>query len=58
VPAASSVISIRVPAELRAQADQYAHERRWSFGEVTRVALEQLVGYDQDDDQPTDRRTA
>jgi hypothetical protein len=49
--------SIRIPEPLRERVDQYAHDRRWSFGEATRVALEQLVGYDQDD-QPTDRRTA
>jgi hypothetical protein len=57
VSAGASVTSIRIPDELRAQVDQYAHDRRWSFGEATRVALEQLVGYDQDA-QPTDRRTA
>jgi hypothetical protein len=36
--------SVRIPPELREQADALARERRWTFGEVVRVGLEQLVG--------------
>ncbi len=49
--------SVRIPPELREQADAFARDRRWTFGEVVRVGLEQLVGHDQDDDSP-DRRSA
>ena len=35
--------SVRIPPELREQADALARERRWTFGEVVRVGLEQLV---------------
>jgi len=47
--------SIRIPPELREAADQYGRERRWSFGEVVRVGLEQLVGYEPNDDQAEHR---
>ena len=38
-------VGIRVPQDLREQVQSFAHERRWTFLEATRVALEQLVGY-------------
>jgi len=47
VPAATT--SIRIPESLRVRVEQYGREHRWSMGEVTRVALEQLVGYDRDE---------
>jgi len=52
----SPVTSIRIPAELRAEAEAFGRDRRWTLGEVTRVALEQLVG-DQEthDNQPAER---
>ena len=45
----SPTVAVRVPTDLRRQAEAYGRERRWTFGEVTRVALEQLVGYDKDE---------
>jgi hypothetical protein len=36
--------SVRIPEPLRERVEQYGREHRWSMGEVTRVALEQLVG--------------
>jgi hypothetical protein len=50
VPAGPAT-SVRIPEPLREQVEQYGREHRWSMGEVTRVALERLVG-DQDDDEP------
>lgn len=53
--------SIRLPTELREQADAFGREHRWSFGEVVRVGLEQLVGYDRDSDaahEPAERTAA
>jgi len=47
VPAATT--SIRIPEPLRERVEQYGREHRWSMGEVTRVALEQLVGYNRDE---------
>jgi hypothetical protein len=44
-------VSIRMPADLRAQAEAYGRERRWTLGETTRVALEQLIA--REDNQPT-----
>jgi hypothetical protein len=55
VPAGPAT-SVRIPELLRERVEQYGRERRWSMGEVTRVALEQLVGYDQPDDQPDNRK--
>jgi predicted transcriptional regulator len=46
----SPATSIRIPEELREQAEAFGRERRWSFGQTVRVGLEQLVGYHQDDD--------
>lgn len=37
------VVSIRMPPDLREQAEAFGRERRWSLAETTRVALEQLV---------------
>ncbi|MGO8906961.1 MAG: hypothetical protein ACLQMH_15270 [Solirubrobacteraceae bacterium] len=48
VPAATTT-SIRIPESLRERVEEYGREHRWSMGEVTRVALEQLVGYDRDE---------
>jgi hypothetical protein len=50
VPAGPAT-SVRIPPKLREQADALARERRWTFGEVVRVGLEQLVGCDQGDEQ-------
>ena len=50
VPVAPTV-SIRVPSDLRERVEAFGRERRWTFGEVTRVALEQLVGYDKDESE-------
>ena len=47
----SPTVAVRVPTDLRRQAEAYGRERRWTFGEVTRVALEQLVGYDKDESE-------
>jgi len=58
VPAAHHVTSIRLPDELRERVEQYGREHRWSMGEVTRVALEQLVGSETEDDTQTERRQA
>ena len=41
--------SVRIPEPLRQQAEAFGREHRWSFGEVTRVALEQLVGGQRED---------
>jgi hypothetical protein len=46
----SPVTTVRIPEPLREQAEAYGREHRWTFGEVTRVALERLVGYHHDDD--------
>lgn len=47
--AIAPTVSIRVPTDLREQAEAYGRERRWTFGEVVRVGLEQLVDqHDQD----------
>ncbi|HEY2181323.1 MAG TPA: hypothetical protein VGH09_06605 [Solirubrobacteraceae bacterium] len=52
----SPTVAVRVPVELREQAEAYGREHRWTFGEVTRVALEQLVGFEQDDEDSPDRQ--
>jgi len=52
VPVAPST-SVRIPESLRERVEEYGREHRWSMGEVTRVALEQLVGDEQHGDQPT-----
>ena len=52
---ASESTSIRVPSELREQVERYGRERRWTFGETARVALEQLVDYKP---EPEPERTA
>jgi len=57
VPAGPAT-SIRIPEPLRKCAEEYSRERRWSLGETTRVALEQLVGYDRELEQPAERRPA
>ena len=49
---------IRIPPDLREQAELFAREHRWSLSETVRVGLERLVGYEADDDQPAERRTA
>ena len=49
---------IRIPPDLREQAELFAREHRWSLSETVRVGLERLVGYGADDDQPAERRTA
>ncbi|HME04245.1 MAG TPA: hypothetical protein VKG38_14585 [Solirubrobacteraceae bacterium] len=46
---AGPATSIRIPEPRRERVEDYAREHRWSMGEVTRVALEQLVGYDRDE---------
>ena len=58
--AVSPTVAVRVPVDLRQQAEAYGRERRWTFGEVVRVGLEQLVDYDGQPrhDQPTERPTA
>jgi hypothetical protein len=45
VPAGEAT-SIRFPPPLRERAEEYGRERRWSFGEVVRVAVEELVDYE------------
>ena len=45
VPVAPTV-SIRVPSDLREQAEAFCRDRRWTFAKTTLVALEQLIGYD------------
>ena len=55
---AGPATSIRIPEPLRKCAEEYSRERRWSLGETTRVALEQLVGYDRELEQPAERRPA
>lgn len=45
----SQATSIRIPEELRERVDEYARERPWTLGETARVALEQLVGWDERD---------
>lgn len=50
--------SIRIPEPLRERVAEYGRERRWSMGEVTRVALEQLVGQQVDTPEPEPRQTA
>jgi hypothetical protein len=45
--------SVRIPTELREQAEAFGRERRWTFGEVVRVGLEQLVGYDHELERQT-----
>lgn len=51
--------SVRIPGPLRERVDAYAREHRWSMGEVTRVALERLVGFEHDDkNHEPDRPTA
>jgi hypothetical protein len=57
VPAGPAT-SVRIPEQLRERVEQYGRERRWSFGETTRVALEQLVGYESEDQPATERRPA
>ncbi|HMD56245.1 MAG TPA: hypothetical protein VKG82_02110 [Solirubrobacteraceae bacterium] len=44
---AGPTTSVRIPEPLRELVEQYGRERRWSLGEVTRVALERLVEEDQ-----------
>ena len=53
----SPTVAVRVPTDLRQQAEAYGRERRWTFGEVVRVGLEQLVDYqgEVEQDQPTER---
>jgi hypothetical protein len=60
VPIAPTV-SIRVPSDLREQAEAFGRERRWTFAKTTLVALEQLIDYEEqadDGDSPAARRTA
>jgi hypothetical protein len=57
VPIAPTV-SIRVPADLRVQAEAFGRERRWTFGEVVRVGLERLVDYDGEPEADTGPRPA
>jgi hypothetical protein len=55
----SPATSIRIPEPLRERVDAFAAERRWSFGEATRVALERLVEYDsQEPEDDTTPRVA
>ena len=35
--------SIRIPDPLRRKAEAFGRERRWTLGEVVRVAIEQLL---------------
>ncbi len=51
---AGPATSVRIPEQLRERVEQYGRERRWSFGETTRVALEQLIGYDGQADHERD----
>jgi hypothetical protein len=44
VPAAPTA-GIRIPPDLREQAESFGRERRWTLSETTRVALERLVGF-------------
>jgi len=50
VPAGPAT-SVRIPEQLRERVEQYGRERRWSMGEVTRVALERVVEEDQADER-------
>ena len=36
---------IRIPPDLREQAELFAREHRWSLSGTVRVGLERLVGY-------------
>jgi hypothetical protein len=56
VPAGEAT-SIRFPPPLRERAEAFARERRWSFGEVVRVAVEELVDYQPPQPEP-ERRSA
>ena len=59
VVATSPIVGVRIPEPLKRQAEVFAREHRWSFGETTRVALERLVGYDaQEPEGDTHPRTA
>jgi hypothetical protein len=57
VPAGPAT-SVRIPTELREQAEAFARSRRWTFGEVVRVGLERLVGYGDEDHSADRERTA
>jgi hypothetical protein len=55
VPVTPSV-SIRIPEDLREDAEAYGREHRWSLGQTTRVALERLVGYEGQPESGTEPR--
>jgi hypothetical protein len=57
VPAAPTA-GIRIPPDLREQAELFGRERRWTFSETAKVALEQLVGYEEREDAEPERRSA
>jgi hypothetical protein len=57
VPIAPST-SVRIPEPLRERVEQYGREHRWTMGEVTRVALEQLVSPREDTHDPEPRAAA
>jgi hypothetical protein len=56
--AIAPTVSIRVPVDLREQAEAFGRERRWTLGEVVRVGLERLVEHDGQEQDDTQSRPA